>query len=945
MGFSTAEYPTSHVWQTANAGASWTDWSGAGETGLPDNPVNALLVDAQAGLVYAGTDVGVFVSSTTTACWSEVGPVPEVGVSGFLPNAPVTALQLFNPNANPLAGSKTVVASTYGRGIWSYIPAPEFAIPVTAAPSVTVVNQNVTWNGALTSLDGYSGNVALSCVAVGTPGAPGTCTISPQTMTPTPCGTAFTVTLGSTTTGTFNFQIQGTDGTLTNSTPVETLTVGTDVAWTDTTVPPSQTVLAGQSASYTFSATPVGGATFSSEVSFACATPKALTLTSCVFSPASIAAGAGATPVPVTLTITTTGPNLNTPAQRPAKALRAGRARRPSLHSTTTPLFSFTMRPFSGTRLSATPRALPLPLFALAWVMAGIVGSGRKRRGRPRLYGGIAVLCLGLGFMAQISCGAIAGSGGGSSANFSIAVTPNALSTSTPVNSNVTWNGMATATNGYSGTVALTCTSGAPATCEFAPEVVTPTTAGTPFTVTLGSAATGTFTFTISGTDGTLTDATATETLTVTAQGPAPDFAIAVTASPSSTAANQNVTWNGTLMALNPSSGTVGGVNLTCTVGAPATCAVAPPIQIPAPTGAPFTVALSSPAAGTFTVLIQGTDGTQTHTVQGTLTVTPQGTAPDFTIGITPTTSLTELNQIVTWNGTLTAVNGYDEGVNLSCTGGAPATCMFAPQMVTPTSAGTPFALTLGSATPGTFTFSISGTDGTLTHATAPETLSVGDFLIAWTSTPELVGVGQPIPWKGTVTALNGYIGTVTLSCSPSAPEICIPSEPLNPTTTGSTFIVMLSNPTPGLFNFTVQGTDGIITTATPAATLIVGTVVTISPVTVSLYADETGNSWPPALTQQQFAATVNGSMNQHVTWAVTGGGGTISASGLYTSPAVVPTPAAITVTATSAATSAPGAATVNVETPTALGTFSITVSATAVGGAARGDVVTLTVQ
>jgi hypothetical protein len=155
----------------------------------------------------------------------------------------------------------------------------------------------------------------------------------------------------------------------------------------------------------------------------------------------------------------------------------------------------------------------------------------------------------------------------------------------------------------------------------------------------------------------------------------------------------------------------------------------------------------------------------------------------------------------------------------------------------------------------------------------------------------------------------------------------------------------MLSNPTPGLFNFTVQGTDGIITTATPAATLIVGTVVTISPVTVSLYADETGNSWPPALTQQQFAATVNGSMNQHVTWAVTGGGGTISASGLYTSPAVVPTPAAITVTATSAATSAPGAASVNVETPTPLGTFSITVSATAVGGAARGDVVTLTVQ
>jgi hypothetical protein len=97
MGFSTPGFPTSHVWKTANAGASWTDWTGAGTTELPDNPVNALLVDAQAGQVYVGTDIGVFVSSTTTAGWTEVGPMPGAGVSGFLPNAPVTALQLFNP--------------------------------------------------------------------------------------------------------------------------------------------------------------------------------------------------------------------------------------------------------------------------------------------------------------------------------------------------------------------------------------------------------------------------------------------------------------------------------------------------------------------------------------------------------------------------------------------------------------------------------------------------------------------------------------------------------------------------------------------------------------------------------------------------------------------------------------------------------------------------------
>ena len=51
---------------------------------------------SQTGLIYAGTDVGVFVSSTSAASWMEVGPEPGPGTSGFLPNAPVTALQLLS---------------------------------------------------------------------------------------------------------------------------------------------------------------------------------------------------------------------------------------------------------------------------------------------------------------------------------------------------------------------------------------------------------------------------------------------------------------------------------------------------------------------------------------------------------------------------------------------------------------------------------------------------------------------------------------------------------------------------------------------------------------------------------------------------------------------------------------------------------------------------------
>ena len=719
MGFSTPSYPTSHVWKTANAGASWTDWTGTGVTELPDNPVNALLVDSSVtpSQIYAGTDVGVFVSSTSAPSWTEVGPAPGPGVSGFLPDAPVTALQLFN-----YGGTKTLVASTYGRGIWNAALSPNFAIVVTATPNATVVNQNVTWSGTLTALNGYSGSVTLTCTA----GAPGTCGITPATVTLTAVGAPFTITLGSATTGAFSFTIQGTAGTLTHATPTETLTVTAptaDFTWTDTGNA-TATVLAGQSASYTFSAVPVGGGTFSSAVSFACTNLPALT--SCGFSPASIAAGAGTTAV--TLTITTTGPNAGAQVTRPVlrTAWTVAGGRRP---------YAFAARPRT------------LPFFALAWVvMLGAVGLGRKRHGKPCFYVGIAGICLGLGLMAEISCGGVGGSGGGgSSGNFAIAMT--LTPGSTAVNQNVQWNGMLTASNGYSGTVALSCTSGAPATCVFTPQVVTPTTAGTPFAVTLGSATAETFNFTIQGTDGTLTHATPAETLTVTPQGPPPDFAIAVTATPNTTVVNNSVTWNGTLTALN---GYLSGVNLSCTAGAPATCQLTPPNQVPAPGGAPYTV-------------------------------------------------------------------------------------------------------TLGSATAGTFNFTIQGTDGTLTHATPAETLIVGTS----------------------------------------------------------------------------------------------GGAVTVSPASATLFANEAGNLWPAGVTQQQFTATVNASTNQSVTWAATGGSanGAIDATGLYTAPAVVPNPATVTVTATSAAATAPGSAYVTVAAPTAVGTSQITVTATAAGGAAHGDVVTLIVQ
>jgi hypothetical protein len=109
--------------------------------------------------------------------------------------------------------------------------------------------------------------------------------------------------------------------------------------------------------------------------------------------------------------------------------------------------------------------------------------------------------------------------------------------------------------------------------------------------------------------------------------------------------------------------------------------------------------------------------------------------------------------------------------------------------------------------------------------------------------------------------------------------------------------------------------------------------VVTVSPSSVQLYADEAGNAWPATATQQQFSASVSNSSSQTVTWGVTGGSanGSISTAGLYTSPATVPSPATVSVTAAAATASGTGA--ITIVTPTGDGqlpaTYTVTVTAT----------------
>ena len=93
-------FGSGHVFETKNAGASWTDIS----AGLVDAPANAVALVPGAGIMV-GTDVGVFQAPSPGAAWTN-------GPAG-IPNVIVYDL-IYVPGANLL------LAGTYGRGMFAY---------------------------------------------------------------------------------------------------------------------------------------------------------------------------------------------------------------------------------------------------------------------------------------------------------------------------------------------------------------------------------------------------------------------------------------------------------------------------------------------------------------------------------------------------------------------------------------------------------------------------------------------------------------------------------------------------------------------------------------------------------------------------------------------------------------------------------------------------------
>ncbi|MDW7997630.1 MAG: hypothetical protein RMJ46_08160 [Bacteroidota bacterium] len=124
-----------HVWRSTNSGETWQDIS----YGLPDIPVNAIVIDPQdEQRIFVGTDVGVFASLDGGATWFPYGT--------GLPRAPVVDLAIhFN--------RRVLRAATHGRSMWEVpLPTEPITEPAVTAPAggeVFVVGSPViiSWHG------------------------------------------------------------------------------------------------------------------------------------------------------------------------------------------------------------------------------------------------------------------------------------------------------------------------------------------------------------------------------------------------------------------------------------------------------------------------------------------------------------------------------------------------------------------------------------------------------------------------------------------------------------------------------------------------------------------------------------------------------------------------------------------------------------------------------
>jgi len=278
--------------------------------------------------------------------------------------------------------------------------------------------------------------------------------------------------------------------------------------------------------------------------------------------------------------------------------------------------------------------------------------------------------------------------------------------------------------------------------------------------------------------------------------GAAADFAVSSAPSSKSVVAGGSASYSVTLTPL-------GGFTDTASFavsGLPGNAAVsfAPPTVTTAGMTTMTVTTGGSTPAGTYPLRLTATSGAITHTTSVSLIVQPP--PPDFTISATPSSRTVSQSSTTSYTATISPLQGFKGTVVLTA-GTLPAgvTATLGPPTIPGTGSSNVSVRTSASTPRGTYTLTVTGTSGTITHSTTMTMIVTGnppDFTVTPVgSASQQVPAGRDATFQIGISPLAGFSGPVALTTNTLSNGTTTALSPaivnLNGTTTATASLVV----------------------------------------------------------------------------------------------------------------------------------------------------------